>query len=589
MIAAGGYRTAVDRPGRTLWRLAVVAALGVAALLPGVADVSAAGPPFPDPVTGQRVYDTAEVFHPATIDAAAATIRGIEDRTGAQVVVYTQLVPGDTSDSDAESQALALIDQWGVGRKGIDDGLVILFDLYEGSTCHGRVNLYAGGGFQGAYLSQSERQAIFDNDMVPLLKGCDLDGALLAALAKVDAAATPEHAATLERARQLDAVLGLLVAPILFFGLVGYAVLAWMRHGRDPIYLDDPSVHLPAPPAGLTPAAGAALRDGQVTRRALTAASLDLARRGIIAFSTEKAGLLGTTTKLSVAISPQIKRTPEDEMHVQRAQARPMDAATSYLGTELSAIAGADNMVDSAGLLTLGARVPTFDSKLEDHLVANGWFVEAPRKAVSRWAGRGVLLIIAGAIAAFIGANLPSAGILVLGIAVIAAGVIYLILSGSMPSRTMAGAMFRAMLEAYRRTLQKTMAQARSMDAVAKESAIPLIESPDDAVVWGVALGLHDEVQTVLERSAQDLNAGTAPSAWMPVWYGSAASGFAGGGGGGGGWAPGMMSSSPIPDFGGMMGALGTIGNSPSSSGSGGGGGFGGGGGGGGGGAGGGF
>ena len=53
---------------------------------------------------------------------------------------------------------------------------------------------------------------------------------------------------------------------------------------------------------------------------ALTAASLDLARRGIIAFSTEKAGLLGTTTKLSVAISPQIKRTPEDEMHVQRAQ-----------------------------------------------------------------------------------------------------------------------------------------------------------------------------------------------------------------------------------------------------------------------------
>ena len=62
------------------------------------------------------------------------------------------------------------------------------------------------------------------------------------------------------------------------------------------------------------------------------------------------------------------------------------------------------------------------------------------------------------------------------------------------------------------------------------------------------------------------------------------------GGGGAGGWAPGLMSSSPIPNFGGMMAALGTIGNSPSSSGSGGGGGFGGGGsGGGGGGAGGGF
>ena len=39
--------------------------------------------------------------------------------------------------------------------------------------------------------------------------------------------------------------------------------------------------------------------------------------------------------------------------------------------------------------------------------------------------------------------------------------------------------------------------------------------------------------------------------------------------GGGGGWAPGLMSSSPIPNFGGMMAALGTIGNAPASSGSG--------------------
>jgi hypothetical protein len=35
------------------------------------------------------------------------------------------------------------------------------------------------------------------------------------------------------------------------------------------------------------------------------------------------------------------------------------------------------------------------------------------------------------------------------------------------------------------------MAQARSMNEVATASAIPLIESPDDAIVWGVALGLH--------------------------------------------------------------------------------------------------
>jgi hypothetical protein len=160
-----------------------------------------------------------------------------------------------------------------------------------------------------------------------------------------------------------------------------------------------------------------------------------------------------------------------------------------------------------------------------------------------------------------------------------------------MPARTMPGAVLRAMLEAYRRTLERTMAQARSMEDVATQSAsvVPLIEGPDDAVVWGVALGLNAEVEAVLERSAQDLAAGTATNAWMPVWYTTPGHGLASSGGGSGGWAPGIMSGSAVPNFGGMMAALGTIGNSPSSSGSGGGGGFGGGGGGGGGGAGGGF
>ena len=150
--------------------------------------------------------------------------------------------------------------------------------------------------------------------------------------------------------------------------------------------------------------------------------------------------------------------------------------------------------------------------------------------------------------------------------------------------------MIRAMLEAYRRTLEKTMAQARSMGEVVETAAIPLIESPDDAVVWGVALGLqsrgrgraraHGRRRQVRGRAVRLL-----PGLVRQQLRSAAA------GGGSGGWAPGLMSSSPIPNFGGMMAALGTIGNSPASSGSGGGGGgFGGGGsGGGGGGAGGGF
>ena len=147
-----------------------------------------------------------------------------------------------------------------------------------------------------------------------------------------------------------------------------------------------------------------------------------------------------------------------------------------------------------------------------------------------------------------------------------------------MPSVTLPGAMIRAMLAAYRRTLRKTMDQARSMDQVVAEAGLPWLETPDQVVVWGTALGLHAEIETVLERSLEDEREGrvAAGSAWMPGLVRQTASGsgagfadFAGAGGGSGG----LFSSSAVPNIGGMMAALGTIGNSPSSSGSGGGGG----------------
>jgi hypothetical protein len=159
-----------------------------------------------------------------------------------------------------------------------------------------------------------------------------------------------------------------------------------------------------------------------------------------------------------------------------------------------------------------------------------------------------------------------------------------------MPAVTISGSMIRAMLAAYRRTLQKTMEQARSMDQVVAEAGLPWLDTPDQAVVWGTALGLQSDIEGVLSRSMADLKAGTTAGAvpYFPIWYqNSNGSPFLGSGASGGHAS--MFSNSGIPDVGGMMSALGTIGNSPSSSGSGGGGFGGGGSGGGGGGAGGGF
>ena len=212
------------------------------------------------------------------------------------------------------------MDQWGVGRQGFDDGLVIFFDMRRKRLEHGQVQLYAGPGFEAAFLCNSERQAIFENDMLPFLRSGDFDGALGAALTKVDAAATPAHAAELERARQINAVLGLVGAPVILFGLVGWALFHWRRFGKDPVYLDDPSVLMPAPPPDLTAASGAMVMDGGTSRRALTTAMLDLAIRGLIAFREDGGGILGTSKKVGIHVDPPRGDQVEE---AQRALQRP--------------------------------------------------------------------------------------------------------------------------------------------------------------------------------------------------------------------------------------------------------------------------
>ena len=474
--------------------------------------------------------------------------------------------------SETESRARALIDQWGIGRAGFNDGMVIFFDI-DPSLEHGQVQLYAAPGFEAAFLSNAERQSIFENDMVPLLRNADFDGALEVALRRVDDAATPEHAAELERARQVNAVLGLVGAPVALLGLSGWAFLNWRRFGKDPVYLDDPSILMPAPPPDLTAASGAMVMDGGTSRRALTTAMLDLASRGSLSFREEK-GLLGLSHKVGVDMSP-VKGDDLEEAHRARNARRPLGPAEELALKKLHAL-GADqdgNYITPEELPKFGPYVDDFDKALEGHVVKRGWFTETPSKVTMRWAGKGMLAIVAGVIALIAGWTIPISGLVLIGIGVIGGGLVILFFARGMPSVTMPGAMIRAMLAAYRRTLEKTMAQARSMQQVVDEAGLSWLETPDQAVVWGTALGLQHEIEGVLSRSLDEVKAAGASSSavWFPAWYrssdGSSLAGGAAAGSGGG-----LFSDSGMPDIGGMMSALGTIGDSPSSSGSGGGG-----------------
>ena len=199
------------------------------------------------------------------------------------------------------------------------------------------------------------------------------------------------------------------------------------------------------------------------------------------------------------------------------------------------------------------------------------------------WTGAGIAVV--GGSVLVLGILLPMSGAVMFGAALLLGGVGTLGFGQAMSRRTTQGAYVDAMLKAYRRTLQKTMDQARSMGEVVEQPEIArLADTPDKAVVWGMALGLHDEVAALLARGLEEQRraTGSPAGAYYPLWLGStpgsswsgaAAADMAGGVSHGSGS---IFSGSAMPDIGGMFAALGSVGSTPpsSSSSSSGGGGF---------------
>lgn len=141
------------------------------------------GTPFPDPIPGVAVYDLADVLS-ASVEASLETeIDAIEARSGAEVVVYLQVDPTATEESNAVA-ARALIDQWGIGQAGIDNGFVILVS-FDDDRLHGRLNTWAGIGLLGP-LSEETQASLIDDVMLPAFRAGNIEEGIVLGVAFVD-------------------------------------------------------------------------------------------------------------------------------------------------------------------------------------------------------------------------------------------------------------------------------------------------------------------------------------------------------------------------------------------------------------------
>ena len=161
---------------KTLIRAVVLALIGSAAL--------ATGPTFPER-DRRAVVDAAQVIPDAAESKLNAEIVAWNRATGHQLVVAT--VPS-LQDYEIEEYGYRLLRHWGLGRAGINDGVILL--LAPGER---KVRIEVGYGLEPV-LTDALSSAIIRDTISPGLRSGDIEGALGGGARRIMQAATEEAA-----------------------------------------------------------------------------------------------------------------------------------------------------------------------------------------------------------------------------------------------------------------------------------------------------------------------------------------------------------------------------------------------------------
>lgn len=130
--------------------------LCIGLLLPGCAAEKPEA--LPTPHEGFFVNDFADILSPQDEEALFQMGAGLQNATTAQVVLVTV---ENTGSRDLETYSLELAREWGIGQKGDNNGVLLLFTT-EGP--HSRIEV--GYGLEGA-LPDSKAGRILDTYLVP--------------------------------------------------------------------------------------------------------------------------------------------------------------------------------------------------------------------------------------------------------------------------------------------------------------------------------------------------------------------------------------------------------------------------------------
>jgi uncharacterized protein len=170
--------------------LAVLRRAALAAALLFVAYAALAQAPVP--TLTSRVTDLAGALTNEQRNALEERLAAFESRKGSQIAVL--LVP-TTAPEAIEQFAIRVAEQWKVGRKGVDDGAILVVAVNDRA-----LRIEVGYGLEGA-LPDAVAKRIIAEDIVPHFKRGDLYGGINAGLSRMIGVAEGETLPAPQRAR----------------------------------------------------------------------------------------------------------------------------------------------------------------------------------------------------------------------------------------------------------------------------------------------------------------------------------------------------------------------------------------------------
>jgi len=155
----------------------------------------------PVPPLKSRVTDTIGMLTPDQRNALENVLKEHEDRTGNQIAV---LLVASTAPEAIEQYSIRVADAWKLGRKGIDDGVILLVARDNPSALR-RLRIEAGRGVQGS-LTDAQSKRILQDVIAPHFRQNDFYGGLAAGVSAIAALIDKENlpAPTAPQASQQD-------------------------------------------------------------------------------------------------------------------------------------------------------------------------------------------------------------------------------------------------------------------------------------------------------------------------------------------------------------------------------------------------